>query len=288
MKGIFITQNNKINLSPYSLITTNVIMLMGLFFFSCENTITDIPDNLDCNNIPNGSASIDDCGVCGGSNLDMDECGICFGSGYTDNCGVCDDDESNDCPKDCAGIDGGTAVVDECGECIVDGDHSTCIVINEINYNSDDDEFNPDDWVELYNPTSETISIENWKFKDENDEHVYTIDEVISLGADEYLVLCTNSSAFSDLFPDVENYIGDIGFGLESDGELIRLFDSNESLVDSVEYDNEYPWPTEPNGNGPTLELIHPSLDNNRAENWAASNSNNGTPGEINSVYDDE
>ena len=259
-------------------------MLMGLFYFSCENTITDIPDILDCNNIPNGSASIDDCGVCGGSNLDMDECGICFGSGYTDNCGVCDDNESNDCPKDCAGIDGGTAVVDECGECIVEGDHSTCIVINEINYNSADDEFNPDDWVELYNPTSETISIENWKFKDENDEHVYTINEGISLGADEYLVLCTNSSAFATLFPEVENYIGDIGFGLDGNGELIRLFDSNESLIDSVEYNNSSSWPAEPNGNGPTLELIHPSLDNTSGINWDDS-VDNGTPGEINSVY---
>ena len=92
MKGIFITQNNKINLSPYSLITTNVIMLMGLFFFSCENTITDIPDNLDCNNIPNGSASLDDCGDCvvpEDFNGAQDCTGVCDGSSSFDNCGVC-------------------------------------------------------------------------------------------------------------------------------------------------------------------------------------------------------
>ena len=37
---MFITKNNKINLSSDSLITSNVIIIMGLFFFSCENTIT--------------------------------------------------------------------------------------------------------------------------------------------------------------------------------------------------------------------------------------------------------
>jgi hypothetical protein len=163
------------------------------------------------------------------------------------------------------------------------------VVINEINYHSAD-EFDPDDWVELYNPTSETISIGLWEFKDENDDHVYTIDEDISLGADEYLVLCTNSSAFADLFPDVGNYVGDIGFGLSGGGELIRLFDSSGELVDALEYDDSDPWPEEADGNGPSLELINPTLDNALAESWSAS-TGNGSPGTINTSYltnDDE
>jgi len=169
-------------------------------------------------------------------------------------------------------------------EYIVGSLPGSSIVINEINYNSADDEFDPDDWVELYNPTSETISIGLWEFKDENDDHVYTIDEDISLGADEYLVLCTNSSAFADLFPDVGNYVGDIGFGLSGGGELIRLFDSSGVLMDAVEYDDSDPWPEEPDGNGPTLELINPNVDNALAENWSAS-SGYGSPGSLNSSY---
>ena len=157
------------------------------------------------------------------------------------------------------------------------------IVINEINYHSGD-EFDPDDWVELYNPTSETISIGLWEFKDENDDHVYTIAEDISLEVGEYLVLCTNSSAFADLFPDVENYVGDLGFGLSGGGELIRLFDSSGVLVDAVEYDDSDLWPEEPDGNGPTLELINPNMDNALAENWSAS-SGYGSPGSLNSSY---
>ena len=75
--------------------------------------------------------------------------------------------------------------------------------------------------------------------------------------------------------------------GTLGSGEMIRMFDSNGSLVDKVECDNMAPWPIGPDGTGATLELIHPSLENDMAANWAASNGN-GTPGEINSVYNDE
>ncbi len=160
----------------------------------------------------------------------------------------------------------------------------TSIVINEINYNSADNEFDPDDWVELYNPTSETISIGLWEFKDENDDHVFTIAEDVSLAPDQYLVLCKDGAAFTALFPDVSNYVGDLGFGLSGGGELIRLFDSSGVLVDAVEYDDSDPWPEEPDGNGPTLELINPNVDNALAENWSAS-SGYGSPGSLNSSY---
>ena len=160
------------------------------------------------------------------------------------------------------------------------------VVINEINYRSSD-LFNPEDWLELHNQTNETIAMGLWIFKDDNN-NVFTFPEDILLQSGHYLVLCKNTDTFSQFFPSVSNVVGDFGFGLSGGGELLRLFDSNEQLVDKVEYNDIAPWPTEPDGTGPILELIHPSLDNNRAENWADSNSNNCTPGEINSVYDEE
>lgn len=190
------------------LINIITIVIMALFFYSCENTITDIPVDI--------------------------------------NYGV---------------------------------------VINEINYRSSD-QFNPEDWLELHNLTNETISIGLWIFKDDNN-NVFTFPEDILLQSGHYLVLCKNTDTFSQFFPGVLNVIGDFGFGLSGGGELLRLFDSNEQLVDKVEYNDIAPWPTEPDGTGPTLELINPSLENDMASNWAASN-DNGTPGEINSVYNDE
>ena len=191
--------------SPIDSVLSLCIILMGIFFYNCENTITDIP------------------------------VGINYG-----------------------------------------------VVINEINYRPSI----PGDWVELYNPTDETIAIGLWMLKDDNN-NVFTIPENIILSAGDFIVLCKDAAAFESQFPEVTNFIGDFGFGLSGGGELLRLFDSNEQLVDKVEYNDIAPWPTEPDGTGPTLELINPSRENDMASNWAASNGN-GTPGEINSVYEDE
>ena len=89
---------------------------------------------------------------------------------------------------------------------------------------------------------------------------------------------------FSQFFPGVTNVIGDFGFGLSGGGELLRLFDANEQLVDQVEYNDIYPWPTEPDGTGPTLELINPYVENDIASNWVSSIAN-GSPGSVNSIY---
>ncbi len=155
------------------------------------------------------------------------------------------------------------------------------IIINEINYNSSDD-FNPEDWVEIMNPTSEEQDISGWLFKDESNDHVFTIPDGITLSPNEYLVLCKDSQAFSNLFPNVDNYVGDLGFGLSGGGELIRLFNAEGVLIDQVEYDDDFPWPIEADGEGATLELISPTVDNQLAENWLAS-IGHGTPGQANS-----
>jgi len=94
-------------------------------------------------------------------------------------------------------------------------------------------------------------------------------------------VLCKDTDAFESLFPGIANIIGDLGFGLGGGGDLVRLFDSNEILIDEVEYDDEEPWPIEADGTGATLELIDPSLDNSLAENWLAS-IGHGSPGSDN------
>ena len=234
----------KINSTLYS------VILAGLFFYSCENTIIDSSTV----NTIYGCTDYNACNYDGSANENDGSCN------YYDVCNVCA------------------------------GDGSTCInygvVINEINYNSSVN-FDPEDWVELYNSNNSPINIGNWKLKDEENVHVFTIPENTILLEGDFIVLCKDAAAFKNLFPEVNNFIGDFEFGLNNGGEIVRLFDSSELLVDKVEYDDDDPWPTQPDNTGPTLELINPSLENDIASNWAASNGN-GTPGEINSVYDDE
>ncbi len=141
------------------------------------------------------------------------------------------------------------------------------VCINEINYNSSDN-FNPEDWVELFNAGQTAIDISSWQFKDEEDDHVFVIDDDTILGAGEYLVICNDSDQFEECFSEVTNYVGDMDFGLSGSGELIRLFDADGNLIDSVEYDDGGDWPSEPDGGGPTLELIEATYDNSLPSSW--------------------
>ncbi|MEM7383594.1 MAG: lamin tail domain-containing protein, partial [Verrucomicrobiota bacterium] len=79
------------------------------------------------------------------------------------------------------------------------------------------------------------------------------------------------------------NVVGNFGpgFGLgDVDGVVLR--DPHGQIVDQVKYRVEEPWPSSPNGSGPTLSLRAPGLDNARPDSWIASENPGGTPGATN------
>jgi hypothetical protein len=158
------------------------------------------------------------------------------------------------------------------------------LVINEINYNASLD-FDPGDWVELYNPMDHPVNVSGWVFKDEDDLHAFTFASGTEISSGGYIVIANDMTAFHNLFPAVTNYVGSMGFGLAGGGELIRLYNNTGTLIDTVNYDDIAPWPTRPDGQGATLELLSPDLDNALGQNWKASGINtHGTPGAANSI----
>ena len=159
---------------------------------------------------------------------------------------------------------------------------SDSLVINEINYRSASD-FDTEDWVEFYNPQDYDLDITGWIFKDDNDSHEFIFPDATVIPAYGYLVLCRDTVSFKEFFPEVDNILGDMDFGFSSNGELLRLYNAEMALIDTVHYQNNTPWPPEANGGGSTLELIHPSLDNALPESWMAS-PHHGTPGAMNSL----
>ncbi len=161
--------------------------------------------------------------------------------------------------------------------------YNSAVIINEINYNSSDS-INSDDWVELYNPYTIPIDLSGWVLRDENAENGFTFPDDTILEADSYIVLCRNSLSFNSIFPDVENVIGELPFGLSGQGDTIMLLDSSGAVVDSLVYDDKEPWPEECDGDGHSLSLINPARDNIQPQSWKASKGI-GTPGEINDVY---
>jgi len=152
------------------------------------------------------------------------------------------------------------------------------IVINEINYNSDT-LTSAGNWIELYNPNTTAIDVSGWRFYDE--DSLFVIPPSTIIPPDDYLVLVEDDVRFAAAYPAVSNYVGSMGFGLNNNKERIILYTANQCMVDSLRYNDDLPWPEEPDGNGPTLSLLDASLDNTAPASWAASPPL-GTPGAAN------
>jgi hypothetical protein len=153
------------------------------------------------------------------------------------------------------------------------------IIFSEINYNS---ATNADagDWVELLNVSDQPVDISGWRFSDSENLHVFVIPDGTVLQSGAFLVLYGEKAKFESLFPLVTNKTGPFGFGLSGSGEAIRLFDKNGQIRFSVVYNDDPPWPKEPDGSGYTLELadIHGNMCDGL--NWFAG-CLGGSPGKV-------
>ncbi|NQT34319.1 CotH kinase family protein [bacterium] len=158
------------------------------------------------------------------------------------------------------------------------------VVITEINYNSSE-EFVPGDWVELF-CLSGDHHLEGWLLRDVNDNREFVIPFGTHLSEGDFLILAEDRDAFVNLFPEVNNVLGDLGFAFDGNGDQVRLFNPDELLIDSVAFDDEHPWPFQPDGHGPTLQLLDPEYANQFAHNWNVSRSRHGDPGEMNGLYE--
>ena len=154
------------------------------------------------------------------------------------------------------------------------------VVINEIHYNAASTQ-DSDDWVELYNPNDYAVDMSYWFFSDSDDAHRYYFAPGSLLAEGGFRVLVRKPEDFASIYPTVSVAEGPIGFGFAGSGELLRLFNAQGHLVDSVRYDDQSPWPTAADGQGASLALVNPLLDNAQARFWSAS-VNGGTPGEAN------
>jgi len=156
------------------------------------------------------------------------------------------------------------------------------IVINEINYNSSD-VFDTGDWVELYNQSNSTINLKGWIFKDDNENNSFIFNTVTLMQPKSYLLLSEKPKDLKNKFSQLNQLHGPFNFGL-GDNDEVRIYSNDGVLIDSVRYDNSLPWPVEADGQGSTLELKDPSLNNENVFSWIASKGH-GTPGSINSSF---
>ncbi|OFY52099.1 MAG: hypothetical protein A2W85_11775 [Bacteroidetes bacterium GWF2_41_31] len=151
------------------------------------------------------------------------------------------------------------------------------LVINEIMYNSPGSD---EEWVELYNNTNQPISLENWKLLDNDASHTPILFPAgYTVAAFGYFTI---EVATSGAFPFTPDYDGSGNFNFTNTTDVVRLYNANGILIDIVNFEDSSPWPSDPDGGGPSLSLFSPGLDNSLGENWRSSHEDGGTPGAIN------
>jgi len=160
------------------------------------------------------------------------------------------------------------------------------VVINEIMYNPPDDAWGYElEFVELYNRGAGKVDISGWRF---SDGISFAFPAGTVMESDGYLVVCSDPVKMVSRY-GIYNVIGPFSGRLDNQGERVALSDGSAVpvLIDEVEYGTGGNWPSEPDGNGPSLELVNPWADNSIGGNWRASQPRlgRGTPGSANSCY---
>src|SRR6185436_18629182 len=100
----------------------------------------------------------------------------------------------------------------------------------------------------------------------------------------QYFVGSSNSAVFNT----VSGQTADFSFapsGLSSSGENVTLVDAAGATVESLTYAAAGPWPSLPNGLGPSLELTDPFANPTVGGNWGVSATSVGTPHAQNSSF---
>ena len=139
------------------------------------------------------------------------------------------------------------------------------IVINEIHYDPENGAL-PGEFIELYNPGNSAVDLSAWFFEDGID---FTLPGGTTLGAGDYLVVAQNPATALALYGVTA--LGPWVGKLDSDGEKVTLRDSAGHVIDVVNYKVGFPWPIAPSGDGGSMELLHPSLDNDLGSSWRVS-----------------
>jgi Lamin Tail Domain/CotH kinase protein/Dictyostelium (slime mold) repeat len=154
------------------------------------------------------------------------------------------------------------------------------VVINEIHYNPVSGT-NAEEFLEFYNLGASSVDMSGWSIAD---AVTLNLPPGTTIPGHGYLVAANSSAGLQA----ATGYVGAIQWtsgNLSNSGEAITLRNAAAVTVDTVTYSDHGAWPTAPDGNGPSLELRNPSLDNSQAGSWGASTGNYGTPGAQNSIF---
>ncbi len=140
------------------------------------------------------------------------------------------------------------------------------------------------EWIELYNPTNQDISLKDWQVMD-NSGIARVIHANKTIVAGEFALLTKSASTFS-LFWTVPPTVpiielgSAIGDGLGNTGDHLQLFDPSHQLVDAIAWgtDGTVPQYTGPLNAGQSLQRLPSGLDTDQGTDFSLTTTP--TPGQ--------
>ncbi len=153
--------------------------------------------------------------------------------------------------------------------CVLSLSASAQIVINEISYNPPESGTDSLEYIEIYNAGPDEVDISGYHFAQGVED---TVERGTILGPQEYYLFSVNATALQTVM-NVSSDQWSAG-ALRNGGEVIELNDAIGNMVDIVEYSDMGDWPgfgEGTDGEGASIVLCDPTLDNNNGKNWRAS-----------------
>jgi hypothetical protein len=147
------------------------------------------------------------------------------------------------------------------------------LVITEINYNPPSNDPDTLEFIEIYNHGTTDAILGGLKL----DGAVQMTFPSATLPAGGAFLVAANKAACESFFPGQSFTQWNSGV-LTNGGNTLVLRNSAGVTLDTVQYDDAFPWPLEPDGLGPSAELLSPNLNNNDGANWVPSTTVTGAP----------
>lgn len=149
------------------------------------------------------------------------------------------------------------------------------VIINEVAWAGTTSSLTGDEWIELYNPTSATISITGWTLKAADGSPSITLNGTILAGG-YFLLERDDDTTVSDI-PADQVYTGELSNG----GEALSLRDGSGTVIDTAN-GNGGSWPKGSSSTYATMERIGTSTESdsgwltNTSAKRNGKNANNG------------
>jgi hypothetical protein len=122
------------------------------------------------------------------------------------------------------------------------------------------------DWVELRNTGTVDLDVSKWVFKNRNDSNIYELPLNSIIKPGERFVL-NRRDKFYNYYSEVR-FFGPFSFGLRGQNEVLKIYDENGKIYNSMFFHNDAPWPMLQQYAPYSIEIIDENASNCMGSNW--------------------